>query len=125
MPSVSLANQTRFVMVLNLPHEVVPERASRMLVGTTDHDATTGERHLRATRKRISGSVTLQPKGVAGDVVRGLPMNVLRAPEVRRALQAWPPKLAAKTFEDAPASPPAAPARPAVPGARPPRPPRE
>jgi len=38
------------------------------------------------------------PKGFSGDMVRGLPESVLKSPDVQRALQAWPPKLAAKTL---------------------------
>lgn len=101
MKTVTLANQTRATLVLNLPHDVVPEMASRAVVGTRDHDAATGERTVRAHRKRISGSVTLLPKGIEGDMVRGLPFSVMRSPDVQRALNAWPPKLAAKVLDPA------------------------
>jgi hypothetical protein len=96
--TVALANQTRFTLVLNLPYDLVPEMCSRGIVGTRDHDPASGERAVRVHKKRISGSVTLQPKGVEGDIARGLPESVLRAPDVDRALKMWPPKLAAKTL---------------------------
>lgn len=96
--TVALANQTRFIQVLNLPYDVVPEMCTRAVVGTRDHNPASGERSVRAHRKRISGSVTLMPKGTPGDVVRGLPESVLKAPDVERALKMWPPKIAAKTL---------------------------
>lgn len=97
--TVTLANQTRTTLVLNLPHDVVPELATRGVVGTRDHNGKTGDRTVRAHRKRISGSVTLLPKGIEGDMVRGLPFSVMKSPDVQRALNAWPPKLAAKILE--------------------------
>lgn len=94
--TVSLANQTRSIMVLNLPYEVVPECSSRGVAGTRDHDPTSGARSVRAHKKKISGSITLMPKGMEGDMSAGLPLSVLKAPDVERALKAWPPKLASK-----------------------------
>lgn len=94
--TVALANQTRTIQVLNLPHSVVPELATRGVVGTQDHDKITGERHVRAHKKKISGSITLMPKGIEGDIVSGLPLSVLKAPDVERAIHAWPPRVASK-----------------------------
>lgn len=101
MKTVSLANQTRAILTFNLPHNLVPELASRGVVGVRDHNPTTGERTVQARRKWISGSVTLMPKGTSGDIVRGLPVSVLEAPDVKRALGAWPPKVAAKVLDPA------------------------
>lgn len=97
--TVELANQTRFIQVLNLPHDVVPEMSSRGIVGTRDHDPVSGERPVRVHKKCISGSITLMPKGTEGDIVRGLPPSVMQAPDVQRALTMWPPRIAAKTLE--------------------------
>jgi hypothetical protein len=99
--TVALANQTRVTQTFNLPSDVVPELATRGIVGTRAHNAKTGERAVQAVRKWISGSVTLLPKGTPGDIVRGLPLSVLQAPDVKRALGAWPPKIAAKILEPA------------------------
>lgn len=99
MKTVSLANQTRAILTFNLPHDLVPELASRGVVGVREHNPTTGERTVQARRKWISGSVTLMPKGTSGDIVRGLPISVLEAPDVKRALGAWPPKVAAKVLD--------------------------
>lgn len=85
--------------MLNLPYDVVPEMCTRAVVGTRDHNPESGERTVRAHRKRISGSLTLMPKGTQGDVIRGLPESVLKAPDVDRALKMWPPKIAAKVFD--------------------------
>ena len=98
MNTVTLANQSRTTLVLNLPHHIVPELSSRGTVGTRDHDAKSGDRTVRAHRKKISGSITLMPKGIDGDIVRGLPASVLKAPDVQRALNFWPPKIAAKAL---------------------------
>ncbi len=104
---VTLANQTRVVQVLNLPAHVVPELSVRMVTGHTVHDTAVrtengrrirgGERTLRKRTARVGGSITLQPKGCEGDMVRDLPESVLMAEEVQRAINAWPPRLAAKT----------------------------
>jgi hypothetical protein len=77
----TLANKTKLPVILNLPHGVVPELASMSVVGTLDH-LTTGERPLRATKRAISGSLTLCAKGTDGDKIAGLPQSVLNAPEV-------------------------------------------
>jgi hypothetical protein len=45
--------------------------------------------------------VTLLPKGTPGDIVRGLPISVLQAADVKRAIGAWPPKIAAKILDSA------------------------
>lgn len=102
---VRLANQTRMVQVLNLPAHLVPELSTRGRVATTVHDTAVrseggrrvrgGERSVRTRTTRIAGSITLQPKGYPGDIVRDLPPSILLAPEVQRALNAWPPKIAA------------------------------
>jgi hypothetical protein len=97
--TVTLANQTRSIQVMNLPFEIVPELSSRGVAGTQDHDGSTGGRSVRAHRKKISGSITFQPKGTKGDILERLPLSVLDAPDVKRALEAWPPKLAAKLLE--------------------------
>lgn len=73
--------------------------ATRGVVGTRVHNAATGERMVQAHRKWISGSVTLLPKGTPGDIVRGLPLSVLQAPDVKRALGSWPPKIASKILD--------------------------
>lgn len=99
MKTATLANQTRTTIVLNLPYDVVPELATRGVVGTREHNGESGDRTVRAHRKRISGSLTLLPKGTPGDMLRGLPASVLEAPDVKRALNAWPPKIAAKVLD--------------------------
>ncbi len=111
MRTVSLANQTKTIQVFNLPSVLVPEMSTLGSVGTTEHSTALartkgrkvrggdGERRVRLHRKRISGSVTLMPKGQPGDIVHDLPESVLAAPDVARALGAFPPKIAAKTFD--------------------------
>lgn len=101
MKTVSLANQTRATQTFNLPADVVPELATRGIVGTRAHNPATGERAVQVVKKWISGSVTLMPKGTPGDIVRGLPLSVLQAPDVKRAIGEWPPKIAAKVLDPA------------------------
>lgn len=86
MKTLSIVNRTNAILVINLPHNIVPECATRGVVGVREHNAETGERTLVAHRKQISGSVTLLAKGSAdgADRVDGLPPSVRMAPDVKR-----------------------------------------
>lgn len=80
MKTLTLKNRTNAILVINLPHALVPECASHSVVGTRSHDKASGERRIEAHRKRISGSITLLAEGS----VEGLPLSVRRAPDVVR-----------------------------------------
>lgn len=88
VPTCTLANNMPGMQVFNLPHALVPERASMAVVGTRPHNPKTGQRQVRAHKRPISGSLTFLGKGKKGDTLEGLPRTVLRAPEVKAALAA-------------------------------------
>jgi hypothetical protein len=52
------------------------------------HNPKTGDRSLKGVRRRLPKSITLQPKGVEGDKVEGLPNHVLKCREVIKARDA-------------------------------------
>lgn len=89
--TVKLQNHSRRMLVLNLPHEDVCSEekchCSRQLVGVQQHDAATGEKTVQAFKRRLAGALTLCAKGTDGDTVSDLPDGVLRAPDVRAAIQ--------------------------------------
>jgi hypothetical protein len=118
MPSdtITLRNRTKRLLVLNLPHAVVPEAAAMTVVGVREHDATpvkgpadgtspnAGAKTLKTFRRPVSGSVTLTARGCAekGDRAEGLPRSVLQAPDVKAALR----KGDVEVVEEAPAAKP-------------------
>jgi hypothetical protein len=83
--TLSIINRTNAILVINLPHNLVPECATRGVVAVREHNGETGERTLVAHKKAISGSITLLAKGSPdnGDRVDGLPLTVRAAPDVR------------------------------------------
>ncbi len=83
---IVLKNATREIVVLNLPHGVVPEHATMRAVGTSEYNSKTGETIRRIARKPVSGSITLMPKGKKGDTSAPLDPAVLSVAEVRQAL---------------------------------------
>lgn len=133
MQTICLVNTSKTIMVLNLPHGIVPEHSKAGIVGRLGHVPKTGERPLEAVRKQISGSVTLlagQEKEVAA--------SATHAPDViaakRRGLVVKPGRTIEYGTPDAPAETPvvstsplaveptAAPAQdPPLEGRRPPR----
>lgn len=85
MPStVTLQNKTKQVLVLNLPHHIVPECAVLQEVYTSEMDKATGRRVMKSVKKPLSGSVTL----VANGNCANLPLSVQRAPDVVNAVNA-------------------------------------
>lgn len=94
----TIANKTKGILVLNLPHGDVPDHASMASVGSRSYivkkDNTTmvrGEKHrhidierqLNVTKRPISGSLTF----LAGEK-KEVSRTVLAAPEVKAALAA-------------------------------------
>jgi hypothetical protein len=85
---ITLENRGRQMQVFNLPHELYCEKSGRCgcaqeIVNTWVEDATTGERSLRSTVKRIPASLTL----LAREKHPGLAEAVLELPEVQRAIE--------------------------------------
>lgn len=88
MKTLTLINKSKSIQTINLPHHIVPERATRGVVGTLAHDPASGERHVRAHKKAISGSITLMAAGTDGSTVEGLPLSVASAPDTKRMIAA-------------------------------------
>lgn len=108
--TIRLVNKTGAILVLNLPHGLVPEAASMSVVGVRAHDLKSGERKVSLAKKGpVSGSVTILA-GKFADV----PRSALRAPEVQAALNAK--RIAAV---DRPAAPPTPPPTPPTGGGAP------
>ena len=76
------------MLVFNLPRERVPEAATQTRVAN-DADPRSGT----SRREIVSGSVTLAAAGTPGSEV-SVPASALRAPEIRKALDARPPLVA-------------------------------
>lgn len=98
------------MLVINLPHDLVPERAAIGVVGTLSPEfrgkrsqaSQAPVREIQAVRKPLSGSFTLLAKGSpgGGDVIDDLPVSVLDAPEVKKARDAHPnPQIKIETYE--------------------------
>jgi hypothetical protein len=97
MPETCLiTNKTKAILVLNLPHHVVPEHAHMGVVGvrvsTTKSTKVEGgrtfreiERKVHAHKKPISGSVTLLGRGRKGDTAE-VARTAIHAPDVKAAL---------------------------------------
>jgi hypothetical protein len=108
--TITLTNKTSTILVLNLPHGLVPEAAKMSVVGVHAHDQKSGERKLSLAKKGpVSGSVTLLA-GASAEV----PRSALRAPDVQSALNAKRITITAPTptapTPDAPVGKKAAPA---------------
>jgi hypothetical protein len=85
---ITLENRGRQMQVFNLPHELYCEKSGRCgcaqeIVNTWVEDATTGERTLRSTVKRIPASLTL----LAREKHPALAEAVLDVPEIQRAIE--------------------------------------
>ena len=91
-----ITNKTKGILVLNLPHHVVPEHAKMGVVGvrvaTTKSTKVEGgrtyreiERKVHAHKKPISGSVTLLGRGRKGDTVE-VARSAVHAPDIKAAL---------------------------------------
>lgn len=105
MATVTLKNLTKRMLVFNLPREHVPEAAERARVARQTNDA--DPRAVTTQTETVSGSVTLAAAGTPGSAVE-VPAAALRAPEVRKALDAKPPLVAvAEKNDQAPGAPPA------------------
>lgn len=106
--ATTLTNRTQQVLTFILhagPHvaELLP--VVRQTVAVEKHDPVTGARSLEQKARRLPTSVTLQPKGIKGDRVAGLPNSVLHCPDVQRAMRSGFVDVA--TEADAAAAPPA------------------
>jgi hypothetical protein len=98
MPETCLiSNRTRGILVLNLPHGVVPEHATMGLVGTRiatvkSEKVEKGRKFIEmecrvhAHKRPISGSITLLGKGQDGSAVE-VSRSAIHAPEVKAALK--------------------------------------
>lgn len=97
MPQTCLiTNKTRAILVLNLPHGLVPEHAKMGVIGTRVATVTSErvekgrrfvelERKVVAHKRPVSGSVTLLAKGSEGDTAE-VARTALFAPDVKAAL---------------------------------------
>lgn len=88
--ATTLTNRTQQVLTFILhagPHvaELLP--VVRQTVAVEKHDPVTGARSLEQKARRLPTSVTLQPKGIDGDRVAGLPNSVLHCPDIQRAMR--------------------------------------
>lgn len=90
--TVTLTNRLKRLQSYELPHEAVCIKSqiclcSRQLVGWREHDAKTGDRFVRGSRKRVGSTVTLLAKGTlgGGDVITGLPLAVLNVDAIKAA----------------------------------------
>jgi hypothetical protein len=105
---LTIENKSRRTVILNLPHDVVCTGDScgcgRMKVGVQDHDPQTGERTLRAIRKKVPASITLTSVGTPGATLTGLPNRLIHVAELKRAVA----RGALVVTREAPPSPPAA-----------------
>lgn len=61
---------------------------TRQLVVTEQYDPKTGARSTNSTLKRFPRSISLMPKGIEGDVLRGLPDAVRHCPEIAADIRA-------------------------------------
>lgn len=98
MPETCLiTNKTKRILVLNLPHHVVPEHAKMGVVGvrvatTKSTKVENGrkyreiERKVHAHKKPISGSVTLLAGGTKGDTAE-VARSAIHAPDIKAALK--------------------------------------
>lgn len=91
-----ITNKTKGILVLNLPHHVVPEHAKMGVVGVRIASTKTTkveggrtyreiERKVHAHKKPISGSVTLLGRGRKGDTVE-VSRSAVHAPDVKAAV---------------------------------------
>lgn len=90
--SVTLQNRSGRQILFHLHHDATCSEAkcfcSRRVVGVQDHDPATGQRTLRAHKRRVPDSVTLNAYRTEGDKISGLPDGVLHVPEVAAAISA-------------------------------------
>lgn len=106
------------MLVFNLPAHVVPEHAKVAVVGTRASEFVgtrklaaetgAGQRILVASKRPISGSITLLAKGQTGDMLEDLPLSVLQVPEILKARDARPnPEIKVEVYavEESPAEP--------------------
>jgi hypothetical protein len=105
---VRIENLTRTMQVLNLPHSVVPELATMGVRATLegeprvrkDKAAQAAAPGLRVERLPISGAITLLPKGnQKGSTRDGLPLSVLKAPEIAAARGANPARIKVTVYD--------------------------
>ena len=93
MRTVTLTNLVPELLCFNLPADVVPER-SLSHRGSHQPRERAAPARLRPgdppakllDQKRLAGSVTLTARGTPGCIVERLPPSVLRAPEVKAAI---------------------------------------
>lgn len=98
MPETCLiTNKTKGILILNLPHGVVPEHAHMAHVGTREEKIKSTkveggrkyveiERKIVSHKRPVSGSITLLAKGQQGDTVE-VARSAIFAPEVKSAQQ--------------------------------------
>lgn len=88
---VTLKNKARAMKVFNLPHAIVCTEAlclcTRRVTGVQDVHPETGEKSMRALKKRLADSVTFTAAGTEGDEVSDLPDTVLAVPEIAAAIK--------------------------------------
>lgn len=56
-------------LVLNLPADAARSFATDQVIGVRVHDPTTGAVQVQATKRNLAGSLTLRPRGHAGDAL--------------------------------------------------------
>jgi hypothetical protein len=103
---VTLKNKARAMKVFNLPHAIVCTEAlclcTRRVTGVQDVHRETGEKQMRALKKRLADSITFTAAGTEGDTIKELPDTVLQVPEIGAAIRRR--ELAIVTAQAAPAA---------------------
>lgn len=86
---LTIKNNAKRMQVFNLPHDVACSESAcgctRQLVGVTDLDPKTGDKTVRALKRRLADSITLTAAGSEGDTLEGLPNGVAFVPEIKAA----------------------------------------
>ncbi len=90
--TITLQNRSGRQFVFHVEHEAACTEkqchCTRRVVGVQDRDRATGQKTLRAHKRRVPGSVTLNAARTEGDAVSGLPEGVLQVPDVAVAVRA-------------------------------------
>jgi hypothetical protein len=93
--TVTLENRTARRQLFHLTHahacadgEAGTCSCKRITVGVQDHNPTTGVRTLRAHKRRLPDSITLNARLSDGSKVSGLPDKIIGDPAVAKAIKA-------------------------------------
>lgn len=87
--AINLENLRKQAVVLNLPYQTAGDVSlcCRQEVGRIVIDRQSGQKALKLEKRKLSGSLSLRPKGKAGSKAYGLPPGVERCPDVQAGLR--------------------------------------